>query len=110
MLGYTAAASRTSGTFTRSATGGGVLEIASGSNVITSTANTSNILGGWATVDDSTWAVANGASAITGLPGGGFLSDTWLAGNQTDVTLAGADPASGSTTHSLRFNPKSEVE
>lgn len=80
-----------------------MLTIASGASVITSTANTSGILGGWATFAGNTWAVTNGnAAAITGLAS--FVSDTWAAGNNTDVTLAGVDPASGSTTHSLRFN------
>ncbi|MEK7951355.1 beta strand repeat-containing protein [Luteolibacter soli] len=102
ILAYTSAASRTSGTFVRNATGAGILKIGSGSNVITSTTNTSGILGGWATYGDTTWAVANGASAITGLST--FATDTWAAGNNTDVTIAGANPATDSTTNSLRFN------
>jgi autotransporter-associated beta strand protein len=81
---------------------GGVLEFAGGSGIVTSTANTNGILGGWATVDDTTWAVANGASPISGLAT--FTPDTWAAGNNTDVTLAGADPAAGSTTNSIRFH------
>ena len=100
ILSYTSTASRTSGTFVRS--GAGVLKIANGANVVTSTANTSGILGGWATFDNSTWAVANGASAITGLAT--FTNDTWSAGTNTNVTAALANPASGSTTNSVRFN------
>jgi fibronectin-binding autotransporter adhesin len=102
ILSYTGTASRTTGTFTRNVTGGGVLKIASGSNVVTSTGNTNGILGGWATVDNTTWAVANGASAVTGLAS--FTNDTWAAGTNTDVTSAIADPAAASTTHSVRFN------
>ena len=80
------------------------MKFATGSAIVSSTANTSGILAGWATFDDVTWAVTEtaGPSAITGLST--FTSDTWAAGNNTDVTLAGADPASDSTTHSLRFN------
>ena len=102
ILSYTGTSSRTSGTFTRAATGGGVLKIATGANLVTSTANTNGILGGWATVDNTTWAVANGASTITGLST--FATDTWAAGNNTDVTLAGANPAAAATTNSIRFN------
>ena len=32
------------------------------------------------------------------------MSDAWAAGNNTDVTAGGADPASGSTTNSVRFS------
>lgn len=82
---------------------GGVVRIATGSSVKTADANTNGILGGWATVDNNTWAVSNGTgNAITGLAS--LTNDTWAAGTNTDVTLGGADPASGSTTNSLRFN------
>jgi autotransporter-associated beta strand protein len=100
-LVYGPASSRTTGTFTRAATGG-VLDITTGASVVTSTANTNGILGGWATVDKGTWAVTNGAGPVSGLAA--FTTDTWAAGNNTDLTVAGANPASGSTTHSLRFN------
>lgn len=104
ILAYGAASTRDSGPITRSSTGGGVLKIAAGAGVVTSTANTNGILGGWATFGDSSWAVANGASAITGLADASYVSDTWAAANNTDVTLLGADPAAASTTNTLRFN------
>jgi fibronectin-binding autotransporter adhesin len=84
-------------------TNGGILRLQTGSSIKTASANTNGILGGWATFDSSTWAVANGSgSAITGLAT--FTTDVWAVANNTNVTLAGADPASDSTTHSLRFN------
>lgn len=84
-------------------TNGGVIRFATGSSIKTASANTNGIIGGWATVDNSTWAVSNGAgNAISGLAS--FVSDAWAASNNTDVTLTGAAPASGSSTNSLRFN------
>ena len=71
------------------------------SSGITSNPSGNSILGGWATVGGTTWAVANGAgNAITGL--GSFTNDTWASGNNTDVTVS-SSPTSGSTTNSLRF-------
>jgi hypothetical protein len=82
---------------------GGIIRFASGSSIKSASANTSGILGAWATFDNSTWAKTNGTGvAIDGLAT--FVDDTWAAGNNTNITLAGADPASGSTTNSLRFN------
>lgn len=84
-------------------TNSGVVRFTTGSSIKTASANTNGILGGWATFDNSTWAVTNGTgNAINGLTT--FTTDTWAAGNNTDVSLAAADPASGSTTNSLRFN------
>jgi autotransporter-associated beta strand protein len=81
----------------------GVLRFATGSSVKTATANNNGILGGWATFDQTTWAKTNGAgNAIDGFTA--FTDNTWAAGTNTNVTLAGADPATNSTTHSLRFN------
>jgi autotransporter-associated beta strand protein len=80
----------------------GVIRLASGSGVKTATVNTSGILGGWATFDNITWAKTNGAgNAIDGFTS--FTDDIWAAGTNTNVTLAGANPAADSTTHSLRF-------
>lgn len=82
---------------------GGVMRFSTGSSIKTASVNTNSILGGWATFDNSTWAVANGTGvAISGLAS--FTTDTWAAGNNTDVTVAGANPATDSTTNSLRFN------
>ena len=72
----------------------------------TNNTNTNSILGGWATLNGQDWAVnsTNGASgAITAL--GSYTSDTLAAGNNTDITIAGANPANGAvSTNSLRFN------
>ena len=81
----------------------GVIRFTTGSSVKSASANTNGILGGWATFDNATWAKTNGTGlAIDGLAT--FTDDAWAAGNNTTVTSAGADPASGSTTNSLRFN------
>ncbi|MEI6239217.1 MAG: autotransporter-associated beta strand repeat-containing protein [Planctomycetia bacterium] len=74
----------------------------SGSNgVITTSTNTSGILGGWATVGGANWAVANAGSGITALAS--YTNDTWAADNNTTIT-GGATVADGVTTNSLRFN------
>ncbi|MEK7951356.1 beta strand repeat-containing protein [Luteolibacter soli] len=101
-LAYTATASKTDGPINRASAATGVLEIASGASIVTSTGNTNGILGGWATVSNSTFAVANAASPIMGLAT--FTADTWAPGTNTNVTVAGANPASAAVTHSLRFN------
>ena len=101
VLAFSAAATTTGTAIISGRSNGGVLDIATGSSIITSTANTNGILGGWATVDKNTWAVTNGASAINGLTT--FATDTWAAGNNTDVTTS-SSPTSGSTTNTLRFN------
>ncbi|MBN8460900.1 MAG: autotransporter-associated beta strand repeat-containing protein [Verrucomicrobia bacterium] len=80
----------------------GVLQIASGAQVYTNTANTNGILGGWATYGGTTWAVTNGTTTpISGLAT--FTNDTWASANNTDVTTSSA-AASDSATNSLRFN------
>ena len=84
-------------------TNSGVIRFATGSSIKTASTNTNGILGGWATYDNTTWAVTNGTgNAITGLTT--YTNDTWAAGNNTDVTAGGANPASDATTNSLRFN------
>ncbi|MES2919984.1 MAG: autotransporter-associated beta strand repeat-containing protein [Verrucomicrobiota bacterium] len=101
IVSFPAGSSASATTFTRPTTGG-ILRVASGSSVAPSNANTNGILGSWAVFDGNTWAVTNGASPITGLAS--YTSDTWAAGNNTDVTAAGADPAADAVTNSLRFN------
>jgi fibronectin-binding autotransporter adhesin len=74
----------------------------SGSNgLITTSANSSGILGGWTTVGGANWAVANSGSGITAFSG--YTNDTWAAGNNTTVTT-GTTVADGATTNSLRFS------
>ena len=102
VLAFSSTATTTGTAIISGRSNGGVLDITTGASIITSTANTNGILGGWATVDKNTWAVTNGAIAINGLLT--FATDTWAAGSNTDVTVVGANPASGATTNSLRFN------
>jgi fibronectin-binding autotransporter adhesin len=69
------------------------------------TAGNPVILGGWATVNGTDWAVAGDGSAaapITALPAASYVANTWASGNHTSVTATGAQ--SGATTASLRFN------
>jgi autotransporter-associated beta strand protein len=81
----------------------GVIRFTTGANVLTGTASTNGILGGWATFDNTTWAKTNGAGNPVDAFSA-FTNDTWGTTENTSVTLAGADPAADSTTHSLRFN------
>ncbi|EDY20457.1 autotransporter-associated beta strand repeat protein [Chthoniobacter flavus Ellin428] len=82
---------------------GGTIDFSGTGGTITSTANTTGgILGGYATFNGNTWAVANGASAITGLAS--YVNDTWASGNNTTVTLASNTAYNNVTTNSLRFN------
>ena len=94
-------------------TAGGTLNVITGgtgtgvASVTTDNLNTAaGILGGWATVNGTTWAInsTNAADgAITALGAGAYTPNTWAAGTHTDVTSSSA-PASGSTTETLRFN------
>ena len=105
ILAFSPTASTTGDAIISGRSNGGVLEFAPGSTIRTATANTNGILGGWATFNDNTWATTNGTgNAITGLANSSYTPDVFAAGNNTDVTLAGANPAAASTTHSLRFN------
>ncbi len=104
VLNFSSTATTTGNALLTAGRTGGVIQFASGSSIKTADSNTSGILGGWATFDNTTFAKTNGTGlAIDGLADGSFAVNTWAAGNNTDVTLAGASPASGSTTHSLRF-------
>ena len=71
-------------------------------SVTTNTTNTNGIIGGWATIGGTDWAInstnANGGK-IT--PYTGYTTDAWAAGTNTNVTVTGT--ASGLTTNSLRF-------
>lgn len=105
VLNFAATATTGSGssaaTITRNAANAGALTIASGASVITSTANTAGILGGWATFGGNTWAVTNGnAAAITGL--GTFTNDWLTAAGNADILAS--NTSGGLTVNSLRFN------
>ncbi len=71
-------------------------------SITTSTSNTSGgILGGWATVGHTTWAVSAGPGAISGLTA--YQTDTF--GSGADVTIAANDtPGATFNINSLRFN------
>jgi fibronectin-binding autotransporter adhesin len=79
---------------------GGVVDFASGGLATTSTANSSGILGGWATVGGTDWATSSGGT-VTALAS--YTPNTWGAGLNTDVS-ATATYATPQTTNSLRFN------
>ncbi len=96
------------GGITRNAGGTVSFTLPSTGSITTTTANTNGILGGWATVGSSDWAVNNGSNVIAALAPAGYTADTWLAGNNTDVTTS-SSPASDSTTNSLRFNSGSNT-
>ena len=89
------------GAITRAA--GGTIDV-DGNSAATSTANVNGILGGtntaYATFNQRTWAVANGAAAITGL--GTFNADTFVVNQHTDITAAGAN--AGGTAATIRFS------
>ncbi|MFN7562107.1 MAG: beta strand repeat-containing protein, partial [Prosthecobacter sp.] len=86
------------GAITRSA--GGTIDFGRNS-ASTSTANAGGILGGYATFEGTSWAVANGTNAaITGLAT--FSADTFGAGLHVDITAAG--PNAGGSADTLRFS------
>ncbi len=89
---------------------GGTVNFGNTGTITTSTANSAGILGGWATFNGTTWAVANGAgSAITGLA---TYTTTTAAGttasnytnNHIDVTNSAGLLGGVITANSLRFN------
>lgn len=84
---------------------GGTLNFGAASIASTDTLNDAGgILGTWATVGGTDWAInsINGADgAITAFSS--YVNDTWAAGSNITVTGNSAQ-ASGSTAHSLRFN------
>jgi autotransporter-associated beta strand protein len=94
------------GTAINRSTGGGLLKVANGASVITNTTNNAGgILGGWATFDDSTWAVAGSSTPISGLSS--FASDWSTSTNNVDVTAS--NTTNGLTVNSLRFNTPAAV-
>ncbi len=83
---------------------GATVDFGAASLATTDNTNTNGILGGYATVAGTDWAVNSTNAAdgsITALAS--YTNDTWAAGNNTTVTANGA-PAADSTTHSLRFH------
>ena len=75
---------------------------ASTGSITTSTINGSGgILGGWATVAGTNWAVtgASGTNPVT--PLSSYTANAWASGNNTDITTSAT--YSG-TTNSVRFN------
>ena len=63
------------------------------------------ILGGYATVAGSDWAVSATSAADTPITAlASYVNDTWLAGNNTTVTLASNTAYANATTNSLRFS------
>ncbi len=100
----TTASGSAAATITNTTGKGGVLKIASGASVITSTVNTNGILGGWAIFNGTTWAVTNGnTTAITGLST--FTTDWSTATGNADITAS--NTSNGLTINSLRFNTNS---
>ncbi len=86
--------------------GGTVDFAAAGSgNITTSTTNNINngILGGWATVGGTSWAVSgnSGTNSITALTS--YTNNSWATANNTTVA-ASTSVTNNSTTNSLRFN------
>ena len=79
-------------------------------SITTTTANTAtSILGGWAVVSGSTWAVSAGtgssAGAVSGLPIGSYALDNMSSTtNNTLVTLSDVIPNDATTVNSLAFN------
>ena len=97
------------GAITRTA--GGAADFSGNGVINTLTANTAtSILGGWATFGNgNNWAVSAGtgvaSGAITAL--GTYTTNTWAAGNNTDMTTAGT--VTNLTTNSVRFNTATPV-
>lgn len=74
-----------------------------GSIAQTDTANVSGILGGYATVAGTDWAINSAAADGPIAAYSGYTDDTWSAGNNVTVTASSA-PTTGSTANSLRFH------
>jgi fibronectin-binding autotransporter adhesin len=92
---------------------GGTVDFGSTGTINTPTlanpvSTTNNLLGGWATVNGTDWAVSNGDGTnpqpIVALASGDYTNDTWAAANDTTVTLASNTAYTNVTTDSLRFN------
>jgi autotransporter-associated beta strand protein len=74
--------------------------ISATNGVILSATNTNGIIGGWATVNGTDWAVANTGSGVTALAS--YTSDTWNTTNNVTVTTSSTQTLV--TANSLRFN------
>jgi fibronectin-binding autotransporter adhesin len=74
--------------------------------IITTTANNSaGVIGGFATVNGTDWAVANGTGptyTIGALAPASYTANSWTSGTHTDVTTSFS--ATGATTNDVRFN------
>ncbi|MCX7414302.1 MAG: autotransporter-associated beta strand repeat-containing protein [Planctomycetia bacterium] len=87
---------------------GSALDIPTTGSFITSTGNTNSILGSGITYGGTTWAVANGSSAITGLSS--YTLASTAGSTAASYTNANIDidnsqsPAAAITPNSLRFN------
>jgi fibronectin-binding autotransporter adhesin len=67
--------------------------------ITTTSTNTNGILGGWATVGGTDYAMSN-AGTIAAYSG--YTNDSWAAGNNTKITQA-TSSQSGATTNTLRI-------
>ncbi len=75
--------------------------------ITTSTGNTGGILGAWATVGQTDWAVNSAASGTGNIAAfSSYVNDAWDSPNNTTVTVSSdfSSMTSGIVTNSLRFN------
>ena len=78
----------------------GVLPSGGGAITTSTTNNNGTILGAWATVNQSSWAVAGGGGTISALAS---FSPTFTAGTDVDAPIGPSTPGTVSI-NSLRFN------
>ena len=98
---------------------GATIDFSSDNIATTDTLNgvTGGIIGGWATVGGSGWAINSGSNTVGGatvigtgvadgyiraLPTANYTNDAWASGNNTTVTLANS--TQGGLTNTLRFD------
>lgn len=94
------------------ASSGGTVDIGNTGIITTSTANNNGIIGSWATFNNgTTWAVANGASAITGLADATYTLTSVAGTTVANYLNANIDVDNSAglldgviTPYSLRFN------
>ena len=97
------------------ASSGGTVDIGNTGIITTSTANNNGIIGSWATFNNgTTWAVANGASAITGLADATYTLTSVAGTTVANYLNANIDVDNSAglldgviTPYSLRFNTAS---
>ena len=70
-----------------------------GSGFSTSSSNSNGIIGGWAVIGSTDWAVANGSGDIYALPT--YTNDAWSAG--ANVTVTTNSTQTNAAANSLRF-------